>query len=234
MDKAIAVQGRYTGFFAKACAILFDTTFVTLSFGVLLIVVELCILILKAKGDVSQTSMHQASEKAAEAKKEIWDSLAIVVLYGFYWFGYFFLGTVIMGQTPGMALVGIKVVHAHDGKPASVRRAFLRTALLPLSVYVLPILGVVGAFRRDGRMVHDLVAGTGLVYNWNARLTKMRERAMRRMERESFYDGDDGMSSTATEEYVEIDEEASSSGEHSPLVLKVDQQTQSLNESNNV
>lgn len=92
--------------------------------------------------------------------------------YCIYWFLYFCLSPLLSGQTIGMAIVGIKLVNADTGADISACRVLLRTALLPLTLQLLHLVRI-GTCRRDGRMLHDLVARTGLVYKWNARLTSM-------------------------------------------------------------
>lgn len=65
--------------------------------------------------------------------------------------------TTLTGQSLGMRLIGIRVVHLADreGAPGFLQVA-IRTALL---VLVLPAL----VFDRDGRGLHDKAAGTAVV-----------------------------------------------------------------------
>ncbi len=67
------------------------------------------------------------------------------------------LGVTLVGQSPGMRLLGLRVVRlvAPDGPPGFVPAA-LRTALL---VLLLPAL----VSDRDGRGLHDKAAGTVVV-----------------------------------------------------------------------
>ena len=101
-------------------------------------------------------------------------------LYCAYWGLYFFLTVAATGATVGMAILGLKVVDASNGDDASLVQAALRTLLLPLSTTVLPVLGVLGFYRRDGRMLHDLVANTGIIFEWEAQLAKVRALAIQR------------------------------------------------------
>jgi uncharacterized RDD family membrane protein YckC len=78
----------------------------------------------------------------------------------------------IAGRTPGKGIVGIRVVVA-DGSPLSVRRALARTLALPLSV-VPAGLGFAGiVFQREHRALHDLLAGTAVVYDWGNRAAEL-------------------------------------------------------------
>lgn len=225
MDKAVAVQGRYTGIFAKGTAAVIDLTLVTISFGILLVLAELVRIFFSNNEDLGKESLQKASTKAKSYQTENWHSAVALVVYCIYWFLYFFTGPALTGQTIGMAIVGIKIVNADSGVNVTPCRALFRTALLPLTMHILPILCLVGGLRRDGRMIHDLAANTGLVYKWNARLASMRDRALRRMERESFMQAEVSTAAT-TSSSADDDEPLSSmmqhnnapSSEHSPLL----------------
>lgn len=69
------------------------------------------------------------------------------------------------GRTPGGAVLGLRVVR-RDGSPLSPARAAVRVVALPLSalVFGLGYLGIV--LDRERRALHDLVAGSTVVYDW--------------------------------------------------------------------
>jgi uncharacterized RDD family membrane protein YckC len=98
--------------------------------------------------------------------------LAIVILV--LWEGlYFSYPWAVSGKTPGMALFGVQVVTA-EGAPIGARHAITRTLALPLSILVVG-LGFVGIlFQRERRALHDLLAGTAVVYAWDARAARLR------------------------------------------------------------
>ena len=170
IDQAIAVQGRYCGFLSKAVAIFVDTLFLTLTFAGFLILLQLAwILFVDKDGD--------SDAKSKISKEKLW----VVVLYCLYWGQYFFVSVLATGQTIGMAITGITVVDAATGGDITTLQAALRTAILPLSTTIFPFLGLLGFYRRDGRMLHDLIAGTGLVYSWDAEVAKFRAQAMKRV-----------------------------------------------------
>jgi uncharacterized RDD family membrane protein YckC len=87
-----------------------------------------------------------------------------------WWFAYFSAAWATMGMTPGMALFGVRVVQA-DGSAASLRHAVVRTLAFPLSVALLGLgfLGILFHTRR--RALHDLIAGTAVVYDRPAVIT---------------------------------------------------------------
>lgn len=81
---------------------------------------------------------------------------------------YTWLSVAVAGRTPAMAVLGVRVV-ARDGHPLSSRRALVRTLVLPLSA--LPFgAGFLGLFLgRERRGLHDVVAGSTVVYDWGDR-----------------------------------------------------------------
>jgi uncharacterized RDD family membrane protein YckC len=68
----------------------------------------------------------------------------------------------IVGQTPGMAVMGLRLLRA-DGREAGVRQAVKRVATFYLTAGLGSLLIPVTARRRA---VHDIVAGTVVVYDW--------------------------------------------------------------------
>ncbi len=99
-----------------------------------------------------------------------WISIAALVVWEFVYFAYQWS---LAGRTIGMALLGIQVVKA-DGTPIGVRQAVVRTLALPLSFLLLG-LGFVGILvSRNRHALHDRLAGTAVVYSWDARAARLR------------------------------------------------------------
>jgi uncharacterized RDD family membrane protein YckC len=98
--------------------------------------------------------------------------LAVIVLTGWE-FIYFAYQWAVSGKTLGMALFGLQVVTS-EGGPISGRQAVLRTIGLGLTLLTLGIgfLGVV--FQRERRALNDFIAGTAVVYDWDARAARLR------------------------------------------------------------
>ena len=87
-------------------------------------------------------------------------------------FVYWWASTAVAGRTPGMAIVGLRIV-SRMGDPLWGRRAFLRVLTLPLSL-VLTGLGLLGiVFDRECRALHDVIAGSTVVYDWGDRMATM-------------------------------------------------------------
>ena len=85
-------------------------------------------------------------------------------------FIYFAYSWAASGRTAGMALFGVRV----DGTGVSGRRAVVRTLALPLSFLFLR-LGFTGILLGDRRRaLHDVIAGTAVIYSWDARAARLR------------------------------------------------------------
>ena len=100
-------------------------------------------------------------------------NIVVEILYFAWMFLYFSYSWAASGKTLGMAALGVRVVSA-DGADASARQAVIRTLALPLSFLLLG-LGFLGILvQRDRRALHDLIAGTAVVYAWDARSARLR------------------------------------------------------------
>ncbi len=99
----------------------------------------------------------------------------ILALVSFFvWeFLYFAYQWAVSGKTLGMAILGLQVV-TKAGAPIGGRQALIRTVSLGLSLLTLGIafLGIV--FQRERRALDDFLAGTAVVYDWDARAARLR------------------------------------------------------------
>ena len=70
-------------------------------------------------------------------------------------------------------LFGVQVL-TDEGGDVSLRRAALRTLAFPLSFVILGLgfLGILLGEQR--RALHDVIAGTVVVYSWDARAARLR------------------------------------------------------------
>jgi uncharacterized RDD family membrane protein YckC len=97
--------------------------------------------------------------------------LAVAALAGWA-FLYMFGSLMITGRTVGMAVAGLRVVSA-EGLAPSVRSLFVRTLAYPLSAALLGIGFLLIVVQREHRALHDLIAGTAVVYDWADRPAEM-------------------------------------------------------------
>ena len=102
-------------------------------------------------------------------KGDTWVVIAYVA-WGLVYFAYSWAAN---GRTAGMALFGVRIV-TDDGADASGRRAVVRTLAFPLSFLFLGqgFAGILLGDRR--RALHDVIAGTAVIYSWDARAARLR------------------------------------------------------------
>jgi uncharacterized RDD family membrane protein YckC len=98
--------------------------------------------------------------------------LALIIL-GFWEFIYFSYQWAVSGRTLGMAIFGLQVVTT-EGAHIGVRQAIVRTLSLALSLmfFWFAFWGII--FQRERRALDDLLAGTVVVYSWDARAARLR------------------------------------------------------------
>jgi len=97
-----------------------------------------------------------------------WGGVALAV----WAFLYIFVGLLITGRTVGKAVTGLRVIRA-DGTAPTARVVFVRTLALPLSLVLFGVGLLLIPVRRDHRALHDLIAGTAVVYDWGDRTAEM-------------------------------------------------------------
>lgn len=91
-----------------------------------------------------------------------------VVAFMVWAFLYLFLSQAIVGRTLGKAVVGLRVVQA-DGSTLTGGRALTRTLTFPLSAALLGLGFLMIIVHPRHRALHDLFAGTAVVYDWGER-----------------------------------------------------------------
>jgi len=85
---------------------------------------------------------------------------------------YYWVSLAITGRTIGKWLVGVRVVE-RDGSPLRTGAAFVRVVTLPVSLASLG-LGLVGiVIGNERRALHDVLAGSVVVYDWGDRPAEM-------------------------------------------------------------
>jgi uncharacterized RDD family membrane protein YckC len=94
----------------------------------------------------------------------------VLALWEFLYFTYQWA---VSGKTLGMAILGLQVV-TRQGGPINIGQAAKRTLGLALCLLLLgiPFLGII--FQRERRALDDFIAGTAVVYSWDARAARLR------------------------------------------------------------
>jgi uncharacterized RDD family membrane protein YckC len=97
-------------------------------------------------------------------------STIVLVLWAFVYLAY---PLAVAGRTLGMAILGLRAVDA-SGRDLSGGRAVVRVLVLPLSFLLFGLGFALIVLRRDHRALHDLIAGSAVVYAWRARAAHLR------------------------------------------------------------
>lgn len=94
----------------------------------------------------------------------------LFVAWQFFYFGY---SWAVASRSFGMYVLGLRVVRA-DGTEIAPRQGVVRALVFPLSFLLLG-LGFIGILvQHEHRALHDLIAGTAIVYAWDARAARLR------------------------------------------------------------
>jgi uncharacterized RDD family membrane protein YckC len=151
-----SLQGKYAGFASRFAAFAVD---VGVSVGVFML----------ALAAISFAARVLTGTDITWHKGDTW----VVIAYAAWGLVYFAYSWAASGRTAGMALFGVRIV-TDDGADASGRRAVVRTLALPLSFLFLG-LGFTGILLGDRRRaLHDVIAGTAVIYSWDARAARLR------------------------------------------------------------
>ncbi|MFS3130611.1 RDD family protein [Nocardioides sp. Bht2] len=96
------------------------------------------------------------------------DGLWATVGLALWTFLYLVVTTTVSGRTPGMALLGLRIVQ-HDGTPLRPLPALIRVVVAPLSSLLLGLGYLLVLVDARHRTAHDVLARTVLVYDWGRR-----------------------------------------------------------------
>jgi uncharacterized RDD family membrane protein YckC len=97
----------------------------------------------------------------------------VAVIFVLWQFVYFAYSWAVNGKTPGMALLGVRVVRA-DGTTLDSLHAILRALVFPLNFLLIGLPFLVILVQREHRGVADFIANTAVIYSWDARAARLR------------------------------------------------------------
>jgi uncharacterized RDD family membrane protein YckC len=158
---SVSYQGHYAGSVSRLTAYIIDLAVSSSAFSLALAAISY---------SVNIVTGHSFSWNRSNAVVAV-----MFVIWQAFYFGY---SWAVGGRTFGMAVLGIQVIGA-DGANLKVRQAVIRALAFPLS-FLLCGLGFAGILvQRDHRALHDLIAGTAVVYAWDARAARFRFLARR-------------------------------------------------------
>ena len=151
-----SLQGHYAGFASRFLSFVVDMVIIT----------AIYLLVLAA---ISFSARILTGRDIAFHRGDIW----VIIGYAIWAFIYFARCWGANGRTAGMAVFGVQVLR-DDGGDVSGRKAALRALAFPLSFLLLGLgfLGIVLGDRR--RALHDVIAGTTVIYCWDARAARLR------------------------------------------------------------
>jgi uncharacterized RDD family membrane protein YckC len=152
----VSYQGRYAGSVSRFVAYAIDLAVSSAVFSLALAAISYVVKIVTG---------HEVSWNRSDTVVAI-----LFVVWQFVYFGY---SWAVSGRTFGMATLGIRVVDA-DGSVIEPRRGVIRSLVFPLSFlfFGLGFLGIL--VQREHRALHDLIAGTAVIYAWDARAARLR------------------------------------------------------------
>jgi len=152
----VRAQGQYAGSVSRFAAYLIDLLTSSVAFSLALTLISFVVEIVTGK----PVAWHR-------------DNIVVVIIYVAWQFVYFGFQWAANGRTLGMAVLGVQVVRA-DGTRLESWRGWVRSLTFPLGFLTLG-LGFLGILvQREHRAVYDLIAGTAVVYAWDARAARLR------------------------------------------------------------
>jgi len=155
---------KYAGFWVRFLASFLDTLFLALPLGV--------VIYFLSGGDWFDFSQYQQNIQAAIAgnaqqalanppqmsmKWELLFEVAVLLISVIFWRKW-------RGATPGKKYVKIKVVDAKTYKDIDNKQAITRSLGYIVSIFAFLIGFLMVGFRKDKRGLHDLLAGTVVIY----------------------------------------------------------------------
>ncbi|MGP7997782.1 MAG: RDD family protein [Streptosporangiaceae bacterium] len=152
---AVSAQGNYAGAVSRFLAYAVDLGVSTAVFT----------LALAGVGFV----VHVITNKPTSWNRSDPIVIALFVVWQFVYFGY---SWAVASRSFGMYVLGLRVVRA-DGTEIAPRAGVIRALVFPLSFLLLG-LGFLGILvQHERRALHDLIAGTTVIYSWNARAARL-------------------------------------------------------------
>jgi uncharacterized RDD family membrane protein YckC len=146
----VSAQGQYAGSASRFAAYLIDLIASSVLYLLALAIISFVVQIVTG----SPVSWHR-------------HDIVVVIIYVAWQFLYFGFQWAADGSTWGMALLGVQVVQA-NGTRLDPWRGWVRSLTFPLGFLTLG-LGFLGIpVQREHRALYDLIAGTAVVYAWDA------------------------------------------------------------------
>lgn len=147
------LRGRYAGIASRGAAVTIDAVMIVLLFYAGIALASLVVALVR----LDQPQFFSISDAGWALAFTAW-------LFFYGWFSWSFFG-----QTIGKALLGLRIV-AKDGGPMGPGRGLRRCFgwVVALMFFGLGFLWIL--ISKDRRGWHDYIAGTCVIYDWDARV----------------------------------------------------------------
>ncbi|MFI5694581.1 RDD family protein [Kribbella sp. NPDC051586] len=142
------VTGEYAGVVSRATATALDVLIIATTFTI----------------GLAGVNLLTTSFWGLSVRRALPASIALGVLAFCYAFGFL----AVAGRMPGQGIVGLRVVRS-DGGTIHPGQALRWVAGFVFSVVLAGLGFVLIVFQREHRALHDLIAGTAVVYDWGER-----------------------------------------------------------------
>jgi uncharacterized RDD family membrane protein YckC len=160
MNQNTDLYGYYAGFVSRLFAFVLDVLFLFLAVTLITWLVAVINSVVRVDAILGNLLQDSAIDVASVV-------LALLLTFGVY-IGYPIFFWTLTGQTPGLTIMGLRVVTT-DGHYLSLGRSVRR--LIGYFISALPLfLGFFWILIDDRRQGwHDKIGGTCVVYTWHAR-----------------------------------------------------------------
>lgn len=164
--KSWHLKGSYAGFVSRLIAFAIDVVIISFTIGTITWFLSVTATVLQLRSILGFSL--SAIPGSAEFLDALFGPVVATVFITLVVVAYHIFFLVFAGQTPGKALLGLRVV-SMDGKPLHYGKAILR--LLGYFFSGVPFyLGFLWIIFDDHRQAwHDKIAGTCVIYTWEAR-----------------------------------------------------------------
>jgi uncharacterized RDD family membrane protein YckC len=153
-------RGHYAGFASRLIAIIIDFFIVFLAWAGMIAVFRIFYTTIPSLSRILFGQTVQTSSSTDPIVSFILIFLINLIYYVFFWS--------VVGSTIGGLIMGIRIVN-RSGRYPTIFQSIVRF----LVEIAIPLLGVIGAiwilFNRQHRALFDMIAGTYVIYNWDAR-----------------------------------------------------------------
>lgn len=153
-------RGHYAGFASRLIAVIIDFLILALVLAITFLLYDVLL-----KNIATGSKLIWGRPMQETPSLSVFVTVIVVSITSAFYF--IFLWTTI-GSTIGGVILGIKLVNS-KGKNPNIWQAFIRYVF----EFGLILLGAIGSlgiiFGRQRRAFFDLVAGTHVIYNWEAR-----------------------------------------------------------------